>query len=62
MKDRPAIIPEDGVIGHSLVEFDDSMKVAHPPHRHRSDYRAYEALDPEGHRWRFVQWLNEVPQ
>jgi uncharacterized glyoxalase superfamily protein PhnB len=23
--------------------------------------RAYEALDPEGHRWRFVQWLREVP-
>ena len=24
--------------------------------------RAYEALDPEGHRWRFVQWMREVPQ
>jgi uncharacterized glyoxalase superfamily protein PhnB len=24
--------------------------------------RAYEALDPEGHRWRFVQRLREVPQ
>ena len=24
--------------------------------------RAYEAFDPEGHRWRFVQWLREVPQ
>jgi uncharacterized glyoxalase superfamily protein PhnB len=37
-------------------------QVAHPPHSHRSDYRAYEALDPEGHRWRFVQWLSEVRQ
>jgi len=22
--------------------------------------RAYEAFDPEGHRWRFVQWMREV--
>jgi hypothetical protein len=26
------------------------------------DYRVYEALDLEGHRWRFLQWLREVPQ
>ena len=25
-------------------------------------HRTYEALDPEGHRWRFHQWLREVPQ
>jgi hypothetical protein len=24
------------------------------------DYRVYEALDLEGHRWRFLQWLREV--
>jgi len=23
--------------------------------------RAYEALDPEGHRWRFIQWMPPVP-
>jgi uncharacterized glyoxalase superfamily protein PhnB len=94
------LVSKDGVIGHSMVEFGDSMigigtqgahgafspktagtatqyisvyiddidahyqralaagaQVAHAPHSHRSDYRAYEALDPEGHRWRFVQWL-----
>ena len=29
----------------------------------RDDFpvRAYEALDLEGHRWRFLQWLREVP-
>src|SRR5499426_2742014 len=31
-------------------------------HDHLRDYRAYEALDLEGHRWRFLQWLREVPQ
>jgi len=31
-------------------------------HDHLRDYRVYEALDPEGHRWRFLQWLREVPQ
>ena len=25
-------------------------------------HRTYEALDLEGHRWRFHQWLREVPQ
>jgi uncharacterized glyoxalase superfamily protein PhnB len=25
-------------------------------------HRTYEALDPEGHRWRFHQLLREVPQ
>ena len=31
-------------------------------HDHLRDYRVYEALDLEGHRWRFLQWLREVPQ
>ena len=31
-------------------------------HDHLREYRVYEALDPEGHRWRFLQWLHEVPQ
>ena len=37
-------------------------RIAHEPHDHARDYRAYEALDPEGHRWRFLQWLREAPQ
>jgi uncharacterized glyoxalase superfamily protein PhnB len=32
------------------------------PHNHAREYRVYEALDLEGHRWRFLQWLREVPQ
>ena len=99
------LVNKDGVIGHSLVEFGDSMigigtqgahgafspkaagtasqyisvyiddieahyqralaagaQIDHAPHSHRSDYRAYEALDLEGHRWRFVQWLQDVPR
>ena len=31
-------------------------------HDHLRDYRVYEALDLEGHRWRFLQWMREVPQ
>jgi uncharacterized glyoxalase superfamily protein PhnB len=31
------------------------------PHDHARDYRVYEALDLEGHRWRFIQWLREAP-
>ena len=26
-------------------------------HDHQQDYRVYEALDLEGHRWRFLQWI-----
>lgn len=37
-------------------------QIASALHDHRTDYRAYEALDLEGHRWRLVQWLREVPQ
>ena len=32
------------------------------PHDHAREYRVYEALDLEGHRWRFLQWLSEVPR
>jgi uncharacterized glyoxalase superfamily protein PhnB len=32
------------------------------PHDHAREYRVYEALDLEGHRWRFLQWLHEAPQ
>jgi uncharacterized glyoxalase superfamily protein PhnB len=38
-------------------------RIAKEPRGHGSDVRAYEALDPEGHRWRFVhQRLREVPR
>jgi uncharacterized glyoxalase superfamily protein PhnB len=36
-------------------------QIGHGPRDHARDYRAYEALDPEGHRWRFVQWMQAVP-
>ena len=96
-----------GVIGHSLVEFGDSVigigtqgahRAVSPksggvesqyisvyindieahyeraraagaeiaselrPHVAGRTHRADEALDPEGHRWRFVQFMAEVPQ
>jgi uncharacterized glyoxalase superfamily protein PhnB len=31
------------------------------PRDHAREYRAYEALDLEGHRWRFVQWMEAAP-
>jgi PhnB protein len=98
------LVMPDGVVGHSMVEFSDSIigigtqgahgafspktagtashyisvyiddidahyqraraagaQIVSALHDHRTDYRAYEALDLEGHRWRFVQWLREVP-
>ena len=35
-------------------------RIAHGPHSH-SGHRAYEALDLEGHRWRFLQQPREAP-
>jgi len=36
-------------------------QIGRGPRDHARDYRAYEALDLEGHRWRFVQWMEAVP-
>ena len=36
-------------------------EIGRGPRDHARDYRAYEALDLEGHRWRFVQWMEAVP-
>lgn len=36
-------------------------QIGRGPRDHGRDYRAYEALDLEGHRWRFVQWMQAVP-
>jgi uncharacterized glyoxalase superfamily protein PhnB len=36
-------------------------QIGRGPRDHARDYRAYEALDLEGHRWRFVQWMDAVP-
>jgi uncharacterized glyoxalase superfamily protein PhnB len=33
-------------------------RIAREPRDHAREYRAYEALDLEGHRWRFLQWLH----
>jgi len=39
-------------------------RIANGPRDHVSGrtHRAYEALDLEGHRWRFVQWMRDVPR
>ena len=36
-------------------------RIAAGPRDHAWGERSYEALDPEGHRWRFRQRLREVP-
>jgi uncharacterized glyoxalase superfamily protein PhnB len=36
-------------------------EIGRGPRDHAREYRAYEALDLEGHRWRFVQWMEAVP-
>jgi uncharacterized glyoxalase superfamily protein PhnB len=36
-------------------------QIGRGPRDHGPEYRAYEALDLEGHRWRFVQWMQAVP-
>jgi hypothetical protein len=35
-------------------------RIAHGPHDHSPNYRAYEALDLEGPRWRFLQRIGEA--
>ena len=50
----------DDVDAHYQRALGAGARIAHGPRSH-SGYRAYEALDLEGHRWRFLQWLREVP-
>jgi uncharacterized glyoxalase superfamily protein PhnB len=54
----------DDIEAHYQRALDAGAEIAHAlrePARGQS-HRAYEALDPEGHRWRFVQELREAPQ
>jgi uncharacterized glyoxalase superfamily protein PhnB len=37
-------------------------RIANGPRDHATGYRSYEALDLEGHRWRFLQPMPEVPR
>jgi len=101
-----AVIQQDGVVHHALIEFGDSVigigtqgahgavspqrggiesqflsvavadvaahyqraraagaRIAREPRGRGAEAHAYEAFDPEGHRWRFVhQRLREVPR
>lgn len=51
----------DDVEAHYRRAHAAGARIAAGPHD-EPPVRAYEALDPEGHRWRFVQWMREVPQ
>jgi uncharacterized glyoxalase superfamily protein PhnB len=50
----------DDIDAHHQRALASGARIAHGPHSH-SGHRAYEALDLEGHRWRFLQQLGEVP-
>ena len=52
----------DDIDTHYERARDAGAQIASAPHASGRAHRAYEALDPEGHRWRFVQPMREVPQ
>ena len=52
----------DDVDAHHQRALASGAEIVSRLHDHLRDYRVYEALDPEGHRWRFLQWLHEMPQ
>ncbi len=51
----------DDIDAHYERAFAAGAQIGRGPRDHGRDYRAYEALDLEGHRWRFVQWMEAVP-
>ena len=51
----------DDIDAHHQRALASGAEIVSRLHDHLRDYRAYEALDLEGHRWRFLQWLREVP-
>ena len=50
----------DDIDAHYERALAGGARIAHGPHDHAREYRVYEALDLEGHRWRFLQWLREA--
>ena len=52
----------DDIDAHDERALAAGARIDRGPHDHGREYRVYEALDLEGHRWRFLQWLNEGPQ
>jgi uncharacterized glyoxalase superfamily protein PhnB len=51
----------DDIDAHHQHALASGAEIVSRLHDHLRDYRVYEALDLEGHRWRFLQWLREVP-
>jgi uncharacterized glyoxalase superfamily protein PhnB len=52
----------DDIDAHHQRALASGARIVSRLHDHLRDYRVYEALDLEGHRWRFLQWLREAPQ
>ena len=51
----------DDIDAHYERALGAGARIDRGPHDHAREYRVYEALDLEGHRWRFLQWLREEP-
>lgn len=51
----------DDIDAHSERALAAGARIDRGPHDHAREYRVYEALDLEGHRWRSLQWLREAP-
>ena len=47
----------DDIDAHHQREVASGAEIVSRLHDHLRDYRVYEALDLEGHRWRFLQWM-----
>jgi len=50
----------DDIDAHHQRALASGAEIVSRLHDHLRDYRVYEALDLEGHRWRFIQWRREV--
>ena len=51
----------DDIDAHHQQALASGAEIVSRLHDHLREYRVYEALDLEGHRWRFLQWLRELP-
>ena len=47
----------DNIDTHHRCAVASGAEIVSRLHDHLREYRAYEALDPEGHRWRFLEWF-----
>src|SRR6266508_237998 len=59
-RERLRFTAEDGTVNHAEMQLADGATILSPPEDQPYGDRSYNAEDPEGHRWSFLQHVRDV--